>query len=103
MKVRQIKLTMYDCYDSIGGMKRHDGIETKKEAEAILTKMNDILHNMPFVAAIKAKDRKFMQLQDKLYDLGWLGLCKTQPGRENGGYVQLKLVNRDSKEARDIP
>ena len=67
------------------------------EAKKILAKMNDILRVMPITAAVK--DEKFGQLQDELYDLGWLGFCMEQPSRRNSGFVQLMLVRRDSKEA----
>ena len=79
--------------------------ETKKEAEKILAEMNNMIRERNFAKVIM--DKRFDQLNEKIHGLGWLALVKEQKvkrttkGREL--YVQLKLVDPDSEEAKALP
>ena len=77
--------------------------QTKEEALVVLAKMNAILRKMPISEAIKKES--FERLQDRLSSLGWLGLCdeKTFAVKSGGCWTQLRLVDPDSDEARNIP
>ena len=39
----------------------------------------------------------------KIHELGWLALVKEQSLENHELHVQLKLVNPDSEEAKDLP
>ncbi len=84
-------------------MDKVDRSQTKEEARAVLAKMNTMLHKMPISEAIKKEP--FERLQDRLTSLGWLGLCdeKTFAVKSGGCWTQLRLVDPDSDEARNIP
>ena len=77
--------------------------QTKEEARAVLAKMNAILRKIPISEAVKKGS--FERLQDRLTSLGWLGLCdeKTFAVKSGGCWTQLRLVDPDSEEAREIP
>ena len=80
-----------------------DRSQTKDDALGVLAKMNAILRNMPISEAIKKES--FEWLQNRLSSLGWLGLCdeKTFAVKSGGCWTQLRLVDPDSDEARNIP
>ena len=65
--------------------------------------MNAMLRRMPISEAVKKES--FERLQNRLHSLGWLGLCdeKTFAVRSSGCWTQLRLVDPDSDEARNIP
>ena len=52
-------------------------------------------------------DKQFDQLNEKIHELGWLALVKDQKAKGTAKglevYVQLKLVDPDSEEARALP
>ena len=79
--------------------------ETKKEAEEILAKMNGMVRGRDFAKMVM--DERFEELRCKIASLGWLPLCKSLKMKEIDGKremrVQLKLVDPDSAEARDLP
>ena len=84
-------------------MGKIDRSQTKDDALGVLAKMNAILRNMPISEAIKKES--FEWLQNRLSSLGWLGLCdeKTFAVKSGGCWTQLRLVDPDSDEARNIP
>ena len=79
--------------------------ETKKVAEKILAEMNDMVRGRNFAKVIM--DKRFDQLNEKIHGLGWLALVKEQKVKRTASgrelYVQLKLVDPDSEEARALP
>ena len=77
--------------------------QTKEEARVLLAKMNAMLRKMPISEAIRKAS--FERLQNRLSSLGWLGLCdeKTFAVKSGGCWTQLRLVDPDSDEARNIP
>lgn len=78
---------------------------TKKEAERILAKMNDMVRGRNFAKMVM--DQRFDQLNEKIHELGWLALVKEQEVKRTVRglevYVQLKLVDPDSDEAKALP
>ena len=84
-------------------MGKVDRSQTKEEARVVLAKMNAMLRRMPISEVVKKKP--FERLQDRLNSLGWLGLCdeKTFAVKSGGCWTQLRLVDPDSDEARNIP
>ena len=78
---------------------------TKNEAERILAKMNDMVRGRNFAKMVM--DQRFDQLNEKIHELGWLALVKEQELKRTARglevFVQLKLVDPDSKEARALP
>ena len=78
---------------------------TKNEAERILAKMNDMVRGRNFAKMVM--DQRFDQLNEKIHELGWLALVKEQEVKRTAKglevYVQLKLVDPDSEEARALP
>ena len=76
--------------------------ETKKEAEKILVKMNDLIRGRDFSKMVG--DERFEELRCEIVHLGWLALCKSLKMKEVAGKremrVQLKLVDPDSEEAK---
>ena len=84
-------------------MGKVDRSQTKDDALGVIAKMNAMLRKMPISEAIKKKS--FERLQNRLSSLGWLGLCdeKTFAVRSGGCWTQLRLVDPDSEEARNIP
>ena len=76
--------------------------ETRKEAEKILAKMNDLIRGRDFAKMVM--DERFEELRCKIGKLGWLTLCKSLKMKEVGGRremrVQMKLVDPDSEEAK---
>ena len=79
--------------------------ETKKEAEKILAKMNDLIRGRDFAKMVM--DKRFEELRCKIVGLGWLALCKSLKMNEIAGRkemrVQMKLVDPDSEEAKVLP
>ena len=73
----------------------------REEAEMILSKMNDMAHGRNFAKVIM--DNQFDQLNEKIHELGWLALVKEQNLENHELHVQLKLVDPDSEEARELP
>lgn len=79
--------------------------ETKKEAEKILSRMNDMVRGRDYVKLlVKGRlDRMCREVRE----LGWLALIGSLKVKDVGGKretrVQFKLVNPDSREARDLP
>ena len=84
-------------------MGKVDRSQTKEEARVVLAKMNAMLREMPISEAVK--DKRYSELENKLASLGWLGLCveDTFTIKEDGPWTQLRLVDPDSEEARNIP
>ena len=84
-------------------MGKVDRSQTKEEARVVLAKMNAMLRRMPISEAVKKES--FEWLQNRLSSLGWLGLCveKTFAVKSGGCWTQLRLVDPDSDEARNIP
>jgi len=78
---------------------------TKNEAEMILAKMNDMVRGRNFAKMVM--DQRFDQLNEKIHELGWLALVKKQELKRTARglevYVQLKLVDPDSDEAKALP
>ncbi len=78
---------------------------TKNEAERILAKMNDMVRGRNFAKMVM--DQRFDQLNEKIHELGWLALVKEQEVKRTARglevYVQLKLVDPDSEEAKSLP
>ena len=78
---------------------------TKNEAERILAKMNDMVRGRNFAKMVM--DQRFDQLNEKIHELGWLALVKEQKAKRTPKslevYVQLKLVDPDSEEAKALP
>ena len=72
----------------------------RKRAEAILAEMNDMARDRNITKLVG--DKRFERLKAELYGLGWLALVKTLKFKDREMYVQLKLVDLDSKEAREV-
>ena len=72
----------------------------RKKAEAILAEMNDMLRDRPFFKVYVEK--RFDRLNERLHELGWLGLIKMFTRKGGKYYAQLKLVDPDSEEARRV-
>ena len=74
----------------------------KEAAKNILAKMNAMIRGRNFAKAVM--DERFDQLNEKIHELGWLALVKEQKVQRTAKglqvYVQLKLVDPDSDEAR---
>ncbi len=77
--------------------------QTKGDALGVLAEMNAMLRRMPISEAVKKES--FERLQNRLSSLGWLGLCdeKTFAVKSGGCWTQLRLVDPESDEAREIP
>ena len=79
--------------------------QNKKAAERILAKMNDMVRGRNFAKMVM--DQRFDQLNEKIHELGWLALVKEQEVKRTAKglevYVQLKLVDPDSEEAKALP
>ena len=84
---------------------RNGNCQNKKAAEMILAKMNDMVRGRNFAKMVM--DQRFDQLNEKIHELGWLALVKDQKAKRTAKglevYVQLKLVDPDSEEARALP
>ena len=76
----------------------------KEAARNILAKMNDMVRGKNFAKVVM--DKQFDQLNEKIHELGWLALVKDQHAKRTAKglevYVQLKLVDPDSEEARRL-
>ena len=76
--------------------------DTKKEAEKILAKMNDLIRGRDFAKMVMTV--QFEELRCKIARLGWLALCKSLKIDEVAGKreirVQMKIVDPDSAEAK---
>ena len=70
------------------------------QAEAILVRMNDMLRDRSFFDV--HVEKKFIQLNESLHALGWLGLIKKFTRKDGKYYAQLKLVDPNSEEARMV-
>lgn len=79
--------------------------ETKKEAEKILAKINDLARGRDYAKLVK--EGKIDQMCKEVGELGWMVLTKSLKAKEIGGkremHVQLKLVDPDSEEAKILP
>ena len=79
--------------------------QNKKAAERILAKMNDMVRGRNFAKMVM--DQRFDQLNEKIHELGWLALVKEQEVKRTAKglevYVQLRLVDPDSDEAKALP
>ena len=83
-------------------MEKIDRARTKEQALDVLEEMNAMLRKMSLSVAVK--DKRFDQLQDKLNSLGWFGFCDDSfKMKDDGPWTQLKLVDPESDEAREIP
>ena len=86
-------------------MPANGNCQNKKEAEMILAKMNDMVRGRNFAKMVM--DQRFDQLNEKIHELGWLALVKEQEVKRTAKglevYVQLKLVDPDSDEAKALP
>ena len=72
----------------------------REQAEAILARMNDMLRDRPFFDV--HVEKQFDRLNERLHSLGWLGLIDKVTKRDGKYYVQLKLVDPDSDEAKRL-
>ena len=72
----------------------------RDKAAALLAQMNGMLRDRPFFQV--CDNKQFDQLNERLHDLGWLGFVKTLKRRGDGYYVQLKLVDPASEEAKRL-
>ena len=81
-----------------------NGNGNKEAARRILAKMNDMVRGRNFAKVIMGK--RFDQLNEKIHELGWLALVKEQKAKRTPKglevYVQLKLVDPDSEEAKAL-
>ena len=79
-------------------------VQNREEAETILAKMNEMARGRNFAKVVM--DKRFDQLNEKIHDLGWLALVKEQKAKSTPKglevYVQLKLVDPDSEEAKAL-
>lgn len=79
--------------------------ETKKEAEKILAKINDLARGRDYAKLVK--EGEIDQMCREIGELGWMVLTKSLKMKEIGGkremHVQLKLVDPDSEEAKILP
>ncbi|MBR5549310.1 MAG: hypothetical protein IKU71_06230 [Kiritimatiellae bacterium] len=77
----------------------------REEAEKILAGMNDMIRGRNFAKV--GMDKRFDRLNEKIHGLGWLALVKEQEAKRTAKglevYVQLKLVDPDSEEAKALP
>lgn len=80
-------------------------VQNREEAETILAKMNEMVRGRNFAKVVM--DKRYDQLNEKIHELGWLALVKEQNAKRTPKglevYVQLKLVDPDSEEARALP
>ena len=76
--------------------------DTKKEAEKILAKINDLARGRDYAKLVK--EGKVDQMCIEIRKLGWTVLTKSLKMKEIDGKremrVQLKLVDPDSEEAK---
>lgn len=72
----------------------------RAKAESILARMNDMLRDRSFFDV--HVEKQFDRMNESLHDLGWLGLIDKVTKRDGKYYVQLKLVDPDSEEARRV-
>ena len=79
-------------------------VQDREAAATILAKMNDMVRGRNFAKVVM--DKQFDQLNEKIHELGWLALVKDQHAKRTAKglevYVQLKLVDPDSEEARRL-
>lgn len=79
--------------------------ETKKEAEKILTRMNDMVRGRDYVKLLM--EGRLDQMCQEIGELGWLALIGSLKVKDVAGkretHVRFKLVDPDSKEAQDLP
>ena len=84
---------------------KHGNRRNNEAARNILAKMNDMVRGKNFAKVVM--DKRFDQLNETIHSLGWLALVKDQKlKRTSKGlevYVQLKLVDPDSEEAKALP
>lgn len=72
----------------------------REKAESILARMNNMLRDRSFFDV--HIEKPFDQLNERLHSLGWLGLIDKVTKKDGKYYVQLKLVDPDSDEARRV-
>ena len=75
-------------------------LTVREKAEAILAEMNDMLRDRPFFEVYDEK--RFDRLNERLHELGWLGLIKKFTRKDGKYYAQLKLVDPNSQEAQRV-
>ena len=84
---------------------RNGNGRNKEPARRILAKMNDMVRGRNFAKVVM--DKRFDQLNEKIHELGWLALVKEQKAKRTPKglevFVQLKLVDPDSEEAKALP
>lgn len=84
---------------------KNENSRNKEAAKNVLGKMNDMIRGRNFAKAVM--DERFDQLNEKIHELGWLALVKDQKLKRTPKglevYVQLKLVDPDSEEAKALP
>lgn len=72
----------------------------RDKAEKVLARMNDMLRDRSFFDV--HIEKPFDRLNERLHSLGWLGLIDKVTKKDGKYYVQLKLVDPDSDEARRV-
>ena len=72
----------------------------RDKAEKVLARMNDMLRDRSFFDV--HIEKPFDRLNERLHSLGWLGLIDKVTQKDGKYYVQLKLVDPDSDEARRV-
>ena len=84
---------------------RQERERNKGKAREILAKMNDMIRGKDYAKMVM--DGKVDQMCMEIRKLGWMVLTKSLKMKEIDGkremLVQLKLVDPDSAEARDLP
>ena len=84
---------------------RNGNGRNKEPARRILAKMNDMVRGRNFAKVVM--DKRFDQLNEKIHELGWLALVKEQKAKRTPKglevFVQFKLVDPDSEEAKALP
>ena len=80
-------------------------VQNREAAATVLAKMNDMVRGRNFAKMVM--DQRFDQLNEKIHELGWLALVREQELKRTlrglEVYVQLKLVDPDSDEAKALP
>ena len=72
----------------------------REKAEKVLARMNNMLRDRSFFDV--HIEKPFDRLNERLHSLGWLGLIDKVTKKDGKYYVQLKLVDPDSDEARRV-
>lgn len=79
--------------------------ETKKEAEKILARMNDMVRGRDYVKLLM--EGRLDRMCKEIGELGWLALIGSLKMKDVAGkretHVRFKLVDPGSKEAQELP